>query len=568
MSSEQIQDDIVGRLRNTRLSRAHVALPLLEAVVNSLHAIEDAGGAGYVHIDILRSQELTLDGEMLPPVVGFEVVDNGIGYNETQYRSFCTANSRLKLARGGKGVGRFLWLKTFREISVASIYVEDDKVLRRTFEFAATEPPIRNLQVVPGVGEPRTLVRLHGIHPVYESCLPQTAEALADRLARHFLVALLSSACPEMRVTDKTAGTTIDVRKRFKEELLIAHTHDSFNLKEETFELTLVHLQTGPDPAHKLVLCADRREVAAYPLHGLVPDLKGRAVPALDARASEVWAVVAGGYLGRRVNPERTSFMFADGESANVDALDLTQKELHAAIAESCCTLLRGFLDELGKEKLRRIEQYAMDEGPEYRVLLKHAPDAVKSIPADLPDSRLEVELHKILQRVELQLREEGKLLLAERPDPSIQDAGYVERYENYVDKLLDYRQSELARYVIHRRIIVDLLANAMALKPDGRFYLEDYVHRLLYPRRSTSDDAEFGQQNLWLIDERLSYHYYLASDTELSKLRVLDSTSEGRPDILVFDRPTAFVEGGFPLQSIVIIEMKRPMRANYTGDD
>jgi hypothetical protein len=208
-----------------------------------------------------------------------------------------------------------------------------------------------------------------------------------------------------------------------------------------------------------------------------------------------------------------------------------------------------------------------MEEGPEYRVLLKHAPDAIKTIPADLPDSRLEVELHKILQSVELQLREEGRLLLAETPDASILDGGYIEGYERYVEKLMDYRQSELARYVIHRRSIIELLAGALTLKPDGRFFLEDYIHKLLYPPRSTSDSAKFGQQNLWLIDEKLAYHYHLASDTELSTVRVLDSTSNTRPDILIFDRPAAFVEGEQPFQSVVIIEIKRPRRASY-GDD
>ena len=260
--------------------------------------------------------------------------------------------------------------------------------------------------------------------------------------------------------------------------------------------------------------------------------------------------------------------MFADGASAHADALDLTQKELHDGITDECRAVLASFLQNVEQEKVRRIEHFAMHQEPEYRVLLKHAPQAIRKIPADIPDSKLDVELHKILHTVELELKEEGKEFLDENAESATQDPEYVERYDRYVEKLLDYPQSELAKYVIHRRTILELLSKALGMKQDGKFSLEDQVHKILYPPRTTSDDVEFGQQNLWLIDEKLTYHYYLASDTQLSKMKVIDSASRDRPDVLIFDRPAAFVEGEFPFQSIVIIELKRPQRNNYSGED
>jgi hypothetical protein len=46
---------------------------------------------------------------------------------------------------------------------------------------------------------------------------------------------------------------------------------------------------------------------------------------------------------------------------------------------------------------------------------------------------------------------------------------------------------------------------------------------------RTTSDDVPFEQQNLWIIDERLTFHYFLSSDQPLSTIRVIESGSESR---------------------------------------
>lgn len=447
MTDAQIEDDVIGRVRNTRLKKSQSLIAVFEAVVNSLHAIEDAQRPGVIEVAIVRAPQATIDKHIRPPIIGFEVIDNGIGFTEANYKSFCTADSRLKLGRGGKGIGRFVWLKAFSKVAISSIYVEGGKTMRRSFEFVAQENPIQNIQVEPSESEPRTIVSMTGIRPGYEGGFPATAAALADRLTRHLLVFLIQPNCAEIRVVDRDVEDYIDVKSHFDEHLLIAVTRQIFKVKNETFELTLVYMHAGADPNHKLVLCADGREVMTYPLHNVLPDVRARAIPSPDGRPSEVWAVVSGSYLNGAVSQERTGFMFADGDSADADALDLTWKELQDGIAEACGSALAEFLQRVEEEKVRRIERFAMYEEPEYRVLLKHAPEAIRKIPADIPDSRLDIELHKLLHGVELQLKEEGKEFLT-ATDSANEDPEYRERYDRYIEKLLDYRQSELAKYV------------------------------------------------------------------------------------------------------------------------
>ena len=77
-----------------------------------------------------------------------------------------------------------------------------------------------------------------------------------------------------------------------------------------------------------------------------------------------------------------------------------------------------------------------------------------------------------------------------------------------------------------------------------------------------------FEQQNLWIIDERLTHHSFLSSDKPLRSLEPIDNPSNSRPDILIFDRPLVFGEDDQPITSLVVIEFKRPDRDNYRDEN
>ena len=85
---------------------------------------------------------------------------------------------------------------------------------------------------------------------------------------------------------------------------------------------------------------------------------------------------------------------------------------------------------------------------------------------------------------------------------------------------------------------------------------------------RAASDDVPYEQQNLWIIDERLAYHGYLASDLPLHTANVLGNESLSRPDLMLFDRALTFAEDEAVLNSLVIVEFKKPDRSNYRNED
>ena len=55
------------------------------------------------------------------------------------------------------------------------------------------------------------------------------------------------------------------------------------------------------------------------------------------------------------------------------------------------------------------------------------------------------------------------------------------------------------------------------------------------------SDDVKFEEMNLWIVDERLAYHRYLASDKTLRSMPVVESDSTKEPDIAIFDQAFAY---------------------------
>lgn len=114
------------------------------------------------------------------------------------------------------------------------------------------------------------------------------------------------------------------------------------------------------------------------------------------------------------------------------------------------------------------------------------------------------------------------------------------------------------------------ILEIALKRQPSGKYSREDVIHRIVFPLKTTSDDVSHDQHNLWIIDEKLSYHQYLASDKPLNKIQPIDSDFISRPDLLIFfNNAFATVDDEHPYNSgVVIFEFKRPMRDDYSENE
>lgn len=137
-----LNTSLKGRLRNTNLPITYSLFPLFEAVVNSIHSIdilkkEKANYNGKIIIKILRSPHMITYEGFENNIIGFEIIDNGIGFNKDNYNSFRTLDSEFKMNLGCRGIGRLLWLKAYDIVKIKSTFLEQGKIFLREFDFSA-----------------------------------------------------------------------------------------------------------------------------------------------------------------------------------------------------------------------------------------------------------------------------------------------------------------------------------------------------------------------------------------------------------------------------------------------
>jgi len=141
-------------------------------------------------------------------------------------------------------------------------------------------------------------------------------------------------------------------------------------------------------------------------------------------------------------------------------------------------------------------------------------------------------------------------------------------RFEAYCKEITAISRISLSEYVIRRRVILDLLKVAIERGADGSYANESQIHSIICPMRYTSDEINFEEMNLWIIDERLAYHNFLASDKQTRELPQVDSQSKDRMDIAIFDEAFSFADKESPYNSITIIEFKRPNRDGLNKEE
>jgi hypothetical protein len=570
--------NVLGRVKNTSLPKTQGLLPLLETIMNSIDAIEDAHddiSHGTIEITILKPPAMDLatkpgEPQFRRPIYGFQVVDNGIGFTDDNWQAFNEADTRYKQDRGGKGIGRFIWLKAFKQAEVERVFEEDGQLKRRVFTFSVAEKDgisDYSLTDAPSGIAPCTTVRLMGFDPAYEERVPRSLQGIAQRIIEHFLAQFILTRMP---VVILTQGGEHPIRLDVLYDKLVSeHQPETIDIQGHSFDIVHFMLQAHADIKHQICYCANRRVVEMVKISGRIPNL-GATLTGPDGEEFVYAVYVSSDYLDRRVNSERLGF-----DSFSEDALtgpgEIARSTIEEAIIKASRAVLAPYTDVVRQNKEERIQRYTVDY-PEFRHIVKNHSEYLDAIPPDVTDEKLDEQLHDINRKIEKELRNKGEELLEAGvlADNSIPYEKQLENFREWWEEYNEEGKSTLAKYIVHRKLILCMLEKALQIQDTGKYSREEIIHQMIFPLKKTSDDVTYDQHNLWVIDEKLAYHYYLASDLPLQKVEVLESESLIRPDLLFFfDNAIAVVDGEPPYNSgVVVIEFKRPMRADYPEND
>jgi hypothetical protein len=379
-------------------------------------------------------------------------------------------------------------------------------------------------------------------------------------LIEHSLAYFVLDSRTTIILVDGTA-TPVDVNAFFKTEFAPHSGRDSFEVGGQSFTAAHLKLYSSEAGPHRIHFCAHRREVLDEKLQASIPNLTGR-VGESDGRAFFWSTFVSGVFLDTHVEAGRTDFTFPV-EPTPLFPEPITLETIRNAALPLIKGRLDPYLSPVQQRKMEEIQTYIKTKAPQYRVVAKYAASDLGNIRPDLTETELDLELHRLSFKIESEIRAANARLSSTN---SGEEQG-AER-DRLIEKATDVGQANLAKYVAQRRVILDLFERSMGSGRDGKYVLENEVHRIIFPLRSTSEEILEDQQNLWIVDERLAYHAFLASDKELSSVPVVAIDSKDRPDLIIFNNPLAFADGGPSYSSVVVVEFKRPVREQFSDEE
>jgi len=454
-------------------------------------------------------------------------------------------------------------LVCFDNITVESIYQNGSAFHKRTFEFSPDGDGIKShTDITWTATETKTIIKLDGFKKRYSEKCHYRSSTLASHIIAYCLEFFRRNDCPELILHDD--GETLNINGLFKTEFIVASDTETIPVANENFSVNHVFLKNTHVKEHKVCYCANQRVVTENKLTDKqIPDLEGLLT--LGDKQDLVYAAyVDSKFFDENVNQERTSFTLP--EEPDLLSEDLSWKKIQEQIEASIVKKLSPLLQSVNEEKIAKIKSYIQSDAPEYVPMVNYLDiGSINRSVVKSPDA-LNVELYKRKQKMQVEIKEIGQKLLS--PVPSGMESDYDSKLHEYLKKVEDINKSELTRYICSRKTILDLFEGLLRHQSNGKFPAERAIHDLIFAMGQDSGSIS-REHNLWIIDEKLAFQNYIASDKKISKMAPLVNDGKTEPDLAIFhaafDVTHAYSEdSAAPFNAITLIEFKKPEKTDY----
>lgn len=562
----------IDRIVKDIKSKTTSLTPIIEAICNSIDAIDSKRTDGTIDIIVKRNNNPSFDFDTvhLPDIDSIDIIDNGIGFTEENKDSFDTYRSGFKMSNGGKGFGRFMYLKYFNHVSIESIFCENGKYKKRCFTFGHADEIIENETIVDiefnETIHTGTILHLTSIkdHDL-DKGLDVIARKLVERLLAFFVTG--GENTPKITIKEEGGSNPIVLNNYIGKDSAIQQVgkEEPITLKGRTKDwefLVKTYKIYYSALTNKICLTANMREVTDSALHNYVPEFKETMFEITNGIQKNfmIKAYVQGTYLDENVTTERDGFNFGKEDDLYSD---LSEKQIMKAVAQIVKNYFVADIEKRYNDKKQKVEHYVYNHAPWNKTLLKDVD--MESIPIGISDFDLEMRF----QKIKFDKEQTARIALKELQDKHSKNEEETEdTLEDEINEILknvtDTAKNDLAHYVCQRRKIIELFDDLRKRIDGGKSHKESELHNLIFPMIKDDRDVEYEEHNLWLLDERFNFTQYIASD------KVISHYDHKEPDLAIFYESGLFYRNGDNsiTSPIAIVEFKRPKRTNYTDEE
>lgn len=561
--------NVMGMVKKTSIPKDDKLLPMFECVVNSIQAIELKYGKenisnGAINISIIRGNELLND--INNKIDAFIIEDNGVGFTDKEMEAFNDWYTENKSDFGCHGIGRVLWLKAFNNVEIDSIYKNHGKYYSRKFLFNIKTaedtiiPDTREMQDCDD-NHCKTIIKLDKWNKKYQESYK--LQTIAYKLLTHLLEYYNGGNMPPIILHDKD-NEHINLTTLYEDNCK-CDSIEEFVIMDHKFVINHLHIDKSLKSKHTMALFAHNRLVGKE--INLDQKINGLFDFPINNQEKEVMYMcsVTSEYINENVNSIRTQIDIDDKNKDLFYESEISMPDIENAVLVKIDSYLQPYLLDNRTKSEDRINRF-IEDNPKYKPIREDIKKRRIVVKNNISDIDLEKEIYPIYNDMHISLKRLNQKELKKQFGENVDQ--YQQRLQKLFEPIEKICQSDLISYVCRRKIVLEMLEQYMNIKDDDKFEKEQAIHNLIMPQKTDSTDNSFTElNNLWIIDEKLSFHQYIFSDKSFKQIKEkIDCVAHDgteRPDILTI--PTIrelFTERKItPFDSMVIVEIKRPRR-------
>jgi len=521
---------------------------LYEAIINSIHE-----GAHHIICKLSSSEGILKSGDeeiSERKVDNIEVEDDGTGFGDANYRSFCEYRTAYRQYEFGcKGVGRFAFLKIYNRASYVSFLAEgqEKKAFIFDYDFDSNAVVCEDCTVTSN----KTVLSLSGIRNRYLDEQKHIDRRITMDLGVIRETVLLHLVPTLFFYKQKGHTILIDFLDIYSNNQVAITGDDVPQFENKPFDICVndnltysfvlyYRIQRGGDSLHAFY-CANRRTVCEF----AEKDFKVSLPQGFSG-----YLLLESPYLDDHVDNERNDFAI---HPLRTDLFSpLSWNHINAHLKDILLPIIGQTIPQYNEIRRTQLESIQQER-----------PYLINYIDDNDLDSLGFVDKKQVIER--------AKKKFDAAKDKLITHAGKKEYTDAELQDAIQTAQNELVAYIQDRVFIVERLKTMLKDKEES----EKVIHNLFMEKYTDDDYFSIGKNNLWLLDDRFTSYSYAASDRRIKEvlesihLKAATESDGDKPDLALFFSHDPINKKG--LKS-VLIELKsfddgpKADRGKYAG--